>query len=391
MTSDVVIECEGCAKQKQSSKDFIAEMLEAGKRWDGRHKTKQPEPKEPEAKPKSEPSEPEPNSARAFIDEMLEASKRWSGEPIKPDHNKPDTKAWTDEMKMEACPRNGGKGYGKAKKSKGLKKANIRKMPSGETYILPRYCNMCEGCYKHHAKELKERMEYIDALARHNSDGGHWRKAVVEDDKEAKALKKKVNRNQEGRHVEYAADKPNHNVIWTFVDNNTKNPEKHGEEANPEDINFDEVYKRNRETGKKFSVGKAFKHSAVPPKGNTVRIIIPEIVVDAVDTDKAEKIVRETNYIKEANDARDAEMAYADEFKYILLELEKEGIEVLAVDHRHYNIDPERLLEEWNRKCKYWMSLNAPLPLNDSGAKVDITNRLYYPENEKEAHKEPLI
>jgi hypothetical protein len=370
------IECEGCAKQ--SNKDFLAEMLEAGKRWERNNQQSEIAPQ-----PINE------NSSSDFLAEMLEAGKKWSGKSIKPEHNKPDTKKWTDEQKMQACPRNGGSGY-----VRGKKKANIRKMPSGDTLILPRYCNICEGCYKHHAKELKERMDYMDAYAEHHSKengGGHWRKAIVEDDKEVKALKKRISRNQDGRPVEFAAEVPDHNEVWTYVDNDEPEPEKYGEEANLDDIDFDAVYKRNRQSGKKFSTGKAFKSSATPSSQETIRIIVPEIVVDIVDADKAERIIRETNYIQEANDATDAQIAYTDEFKHILIELEKEGVEVLAVDNSYYNIAPERLLEDWNRKCKYWMSINAPLDSNDSGAKVDIANRLYFPDKEKEAHLEPLI
>jgi hypothetical protein len=391
---------------QQSPRDSLEEMLEAGKRWSGSPEIEIetiPEPKKSgrefieemvetwanrsraPAKPEVKP-EPEPGSPAAFLKEMLEAGKAYEGKPV---HDKPDTKAWTDEQKMEACPRNNGKGY-----ARGVKKANIRKMPNGDTQILPRYCNMCEECYKHHAQELKERMKYFDAKAKHDTKeagGGHWRKAIVEDDKESKALKKKVSRNQENRHVEFAAEQPGHNEVWTYVDNDEPEPEKYGEMGDPEqDIDFDEVYKNNRETGKKFSVGKAFKSSAPASKEDTIRIIVPEIVVDMTDSDRAEKIMRETNYIKEVETPKEAQSAYAYEFKYVIAELEKEGIEVLAVDHTHYNIAPDRLLEEWNRKCAWWMSINAPLDSEESGANVDIKNRLYYPDNKKEAHKEPL-
>jgi hypothetical protein len=374
------VEIETVSVPEQSNSEYLAAMLKAG--YEAEYAPQ----------PKGEPSEVEPkekSDAAEFLAAMLEAGRKGDGSPVKPKHDRLDTKKWTDEQKKQACPRNNGRGY-----SRNAKKVNIRKLWNGDTYIIPRYCNMCEGCYKHHAKELKEKMEYMDALAKHHSKengGGHWRKAVVEDDKEAKALKKKVSRNQESRHVEFAAEDANCNEVWTYVDDNEPEPEKYGEAADPENIDFDSVYKRNRETGKKFSAGKAFRSPAPAPKQDTIRIIIPEVVVDMVDSDRAEQIMRETNYIKEAGDAKDAQIAYADEFKYVLLELEKEGIKVLAVDHAHYNIAPDRLLEEWNRKCKYWMSINAPLPLNSSDAKVDIANRLHYPDSKKEAHKEPLV
>jgi hypothetical protein len=401
------IECEKCNPEKQSNKEYLAAMLEAGYRDGDKPKVEietVPISEQSnseylaamlragyEAEQSSEPSEIETGEKPVMSDylrEMLEAGRHDDDSPVKPKHDKLDTKKWTDEQKKQACPRNNGRGYSRAQK-----KANIRKLWNGDTYVSPRYCNMCEGCYKHHAKELKEKMDYMDAKAAHDTKengGGHWRKAIVEDDKEAKALKKKVSRNQESRHVEFAAEAPDHNEVWTYVDDNEPEPEKYGEAADPENIDFDSVYKRNRETGKKFSTGKAFRSPVSATNQDTIRIIIPEVVVDMVDADKAEKIMRETNYIKEANDAKDAQLAYADEFKYVLLELEKEGIKILAVDHAHYNIAPDRLLEEWNRKCKYWVSINAPLPLNSSDAKVDIANRLYYPDNKKEAHKEPL-
>jgi hypothetical protein len=171
---------------------------------------------------------------------------------------------------------------------------------------------MCSGCYKAHSQELKERMEGFDNKAKNTVKDGHWRKKIVEDDKEAKALKKQISRKQDGRHVEFACDIPGQSEVWTFVENDTENPEYYGEQDNPvEDIDFDKVYENNRSTGKKFSAGKAFRSSAPAPKQETERIVVPGILVDQNDADKAAKIVQDTNYIEEAKDFKGAIELYA--------------------------------------------------------------------------------
>jgi hypothetical protein len=249
---------------------------------------------------------------------------------------------------------------------------------------------MCSGCYKAHSQELKERMEGFDNKAKNTVKDGHWRKKTVEDDKEAKALKKQISRKQGNRHVEFACEAPGQNEVWSYVDNAAEDPEYYGEAADPAEIDFDKVYENNRSTGKKFSTGKAFKSSPAAPKQETERIIMPGILVDQNDADKAAKIVQDTNYLEEARDFKDAIELYAYQFKFILTELEKEGIEVIAVNHNYRNVIPDKFLKDWNEGRKYWMSIYAPHGLNGGGANTDKPNRLYFPDNKKEAQKEPL-
>jgi hypothetical protein len=249
---------------------------------------------------------------------------------------------------------------------------------------------MCSGCYKAHSQELKERMEGFDNKVKNTVKDGHWRKKTVNED-EAKTLKKQVSRKQESRHVEFACEAPDKKEVWSYVDNDTEDLEYYGEAADPAEIDFDKVYENNRSTGKKFSTGKAFKAAPAAPKQETERIIMPGILVDQEDADKTAKIVQDTNYIEQAKDFKGAIELYAYQFKFVLKELEKEGIEVIAVNHNYRNVVPEKFLKDWNEGRKYWMSINAPHDSSSSGANIDKPNRLYYPDNKKEAQKEPLV
>lgn len=306
---------------------------------------------------------------RDIIAQQVEIGRRHANNGYIDREGKPDyEKIWTDAQKMTVCPLNGGAGYG------------IIKTYDGDTSTTPMYCNLCPGCFARHAKQLKQKMDIDQGIAQHNKLNGHWRRKIVDEGKEAQSLKKRIKRNHDGAHCEFAAQETGKNEVWSYVENEPDKTEQemaeiYGERANPDKIDWDAVYRRNRETGKKMSVGKMFKKpsAANDDKAETIRVALPEIVIEDKDrTKEANTIVRRTNYLEETDDPQKVIELYTYQFHLILKELDQADITVKAIRVNYRNIKPNKLVEDWNKNVKWWMSINAPLDTNDSGAFMDI-------------------
>lgn len=348
-------------EQVSSNRDFLNRMRAAGEKYNARRSTPKVEPK------------PKPKKKNPFLEAMREAGEKFGGYK----HNKRRWRDLSDEEKIATCTHNSGR-YG------------LRKKLSGLVERVPLHCNLCEHCYKANAKKLKDK---IGAIAGHVSDQpGQWRKKVVDEETEAQSLKKHIKRNQEGRHIELACDQPGQSEVWCYVEDEAgKDMDKiYGEPANPDDIDFDALYERNRSTGKKMSVGRAFKRSGAGVKsGDTIRIQQYEIIVkDVGQQNEAEKIIHQVNYIEEADTAEKVERLYAYQLKFILKALEEAKIEIAAINSYFYNMAKQDAVNQWNMNVKHWMSINASLVLGKE-ANVDIRDdpgRLVFPKT-----SEPVV
>ena len=293
-------------------------------------------------------------------------------------HNEQDYEKWDQEKKIANCSR---------------KVANfgIRKGFNGLTERIPRYCNYCEECYENNTLKLKTRVETIVEQVLEEKPEGQWRKKIASNDREAKSLKKRIKRNQEGNHLELACTDNSGKVeIWSYVENEPDKDDLAMENAygksgvNPvEEIDFNALYKKNRSTGKKLSTGSGFRKSpAGVKKTDTERVILPDILVkDVSRIEEAEEIIKNTNFIKVAKDADEAKRLYLYQFKFILKELKAANIEIAAIKLNFFNMAKSDILNDWNMNVQYWMSTNNPQSKN-SGAKVD-TSRLVYPKSSK--------
>jgi hypothetical protein len=354
--------------QSQSFRDLV----EAGMKYSASHPFSEPEP---------ELVESPPNSHADFLAAMVEAGQIYSNNGnIK--HDKQDYEKWSQEKKVANCSRR-------------VANFGIRKGYNGLVERTPRYCNHCAECYEANTLKLKNKVEAIAEKVLENDPGGQWRKKVVEPDKEAKSLKKRIKRNQEGRHIEIACtDNSGKTEVWTYTKDEPGKDDlamndAYGEPANLDEIEFDALYRKNRSTGKKMSTGAAFRKSgAGVKKEGTERVMLPDIIVkDTARIEEAEKIIQNTNFIKEAKSAEEAKRLYAYQFKFILEALKKANIEIAAIKMNFFNIAKEQLLNDWNMNVKYWMSIDAPL-LKDSGRKID-TSYLVYPKS-SEISDEPV-
>lgn len=279
---------------------------------------------------------------------------------------------WDDAKKIEYCTR----------------KTNlfgIRKGLNGLTEWIPRNCNNCPLCFAANSLKLKVKVDKAIEKAKEDLPDGQWRKKVVTG-QEAKSLKKRIKRNQSGRHIEAACtDGSGNTEVWSYTESeNGKDTvamdSAYGEAANPEDIDFEALYKENRSTGKKLSTGSSFRQSSPETKkSDTERVLLPDIIIkDAARTEEAEKIINDTNFIQIARSSGEAVKLYLYQFQFILKELEEAGIKIAAIKMNYFNIAKSDVLNSWNMNIQYWqMYTDSPLP-KDNGAKVD-TSKLVYP------------
>lgn len=279
-------------------------------------------------------------------------------------HKEKKWKDLSEPEKIKACTRQSGQ-------------VMTCKMPNGHVDTRPIYCNLCEKCLKANALKLKDKIDRFKEATEKSETPGQWRKKVVADDTEAKSLKKRISRNQEGRYFEVAAS-DNTNEVYVYVEDEPGKDmdEIYGEPVSLDEIDHDAMYKANRTTGKKLSTGKAFKGGALPAKKDTIRVMIPHFILDDKES-KAEKIIRDTNYLELADTPEKAKQLYQFQLKYIIKELKEAGIKILAIDAKFYNFDAKQLLNDWNRNVKYWMSINASLVHEDEGNMDTLTSRLY--------------
>lgn len=300
-------------------------------------------------------------------------------------HKEQDYEKWDKQKKIDNCPRNGASNFG------------IRKGFNGLAERIPHYCNHCNGCYEANTLKLKIKVEAIAERVLEERPDGQWRKKIVNDDKEAKSLKKRLKRNQGGNHLELACTDSSGKVeVWAYVESEPDKDETameaaYGETGDPtKDIDFDALYKKNRSTGKKLSTGSGFRKSGVAPKkSDTERVILPDILIkDISRLDEAEEIITNTNFIELAETPDKAKRLYLYQFKFLLKELKAANIEIAAIKLNFFNMSKSDILNDWNMNVQYWMSINNPQSKN-SGAKVD-TSRLVYPKVYKKPDSEAV-
>jgi hypothetical protein len=280
----------------------------------------------------------------------------------------PDKTPWKDlpdDEKVARCTHQSGMG-------------KLYKLPGGHVKKQPIYCNLCEACYKRNALKLKDRIDGFREQAEKSE--GQWRKKTIDDKTEAASFKKRISRNQEGRHFEVAANDSVKDIYVYVIDEPGKDMDKiYGERVDLDRIDYDAMYQQNRSAGKKMSTGKAFKGASSPSKGeDTIRVKIPQFVIEGGKEKEVETILRQTNYIELADTPEKANQLYDFQLKYLIQELEKESIKIIAIDYKFHNYDPDRLMEQWNSNVHYWMSINASYKDNKEAANLDnLSGRLY--------------
>jgi hypothetical protein len=319
------------------------------------------------------PVEPEPETKEKIsysFRDMIDAAEKLNPR-IKHKESKHDK--LTDEDKKRLCTRNSGI-FG------------IAKQVSGHVKVHPVNCNLCAKCYEANTLKLKVRVESIKNMAEESEKPGQWRRKIVDEGTEAQSLKKRIKRNQGDTRFEITSGEPGKSEVWSYIEDEPGKDmdEIYGEVADPNDIDFDDLYRRNRETGKSFSVGSAYKKKgAKPKKEDTERLPIPEIIVkDVTRQDEAANIIEKTNYIELANTPEEAKRLFIYQFRFILKELERVNIEIAAIKMNYYNMAKETLLDEWNSNVNYWMSINASKSKNREGD-MDITSHLIFPKSKK--------
>ncbi len=327
------------------------------------------------SKPEPEP-EPQEKVYRQDIQDILDAVEKINPE-IK--HNKPDHDKLTDEDRKRLCTRNSGL-FGM---SKGI---------DGYVKMHPLNCNKCEKCIEANTLKLKDRVEGIVSIEDASDKLGQWRCKIVDEGTEAQSLKKHIKRNQNDTRFDCTSSEPGKREIWAYIEDEVgKDMDKvYGEVSDPKSIDFKALYARNRESGKSFSVGSAYKKKGLGvKKGDTERLQIPQIIVkDVSRQDEAEDIIHKTNYVELAGTPEKAKKLYTYQFKFVLKELKKANIEIAAIKMTYYNMAKEQLLEEWNTNVRYWMSISSSKPKN-KGGEVDSTTHLIFPKSSKK--NEPVV
>lgn len=336
---------------KSDRSDFMKQMLAVGEKFS--------------AKPEPEPEEVN-QTLRNNLKAMLEAGEKGSPQIS---HNEINYDKTSDDQKMELCTRNSGL-FG------------LIKVIDGRVKFFPRNCNKCEKCLEANTIKLKERVAGFKNIAENGEKEGQWRRKIVNEGTEAESLKKRIKRNQDDTRFECASSDSGKSEVWTYVkDEPGKNMDEiYGEAADPDTIDFDDLYKRNRSTGKKLTIGSAFKSKlAAPKKEDTERLTVPEIIIkDVSQQNEAARIIEQTNYVQEAKDANHAIRLYTYQFKYILQELKAANIEIAAIKLNYFNVAKDEILEGWNENVKFWMSMNASMPKGVE-ANTDITAHLHFP------------
>ncbi len=242
----------------------------------------------------------------------------------------------------------------------------LSKALNGDIRKQPLYCNLCEDCFKRHAEDHAIKFEGAAKRAKKAHPGGVWRKKIVEVGKEADALKKRISRNQSSNHMEIACDEGNV-TIWTLtVDEPGKdNNEIYGEPANPDEIDWNEVYEENRRSGRKVSYGGDLRKKSSVAGGETVekvKVPQPQILVEKGQQEKAEDILYRTTYMKEAETSEDMVKNLHNQFYHIIDNLKKAGINILAVKDVYISLPVEKALLEYNKNVRGWqMSKDASL------------------------------
>ncbi len=346
--------------ETESSTEFLHRVIEAQQ-----CSNRSPIPPQEE----KEPDEQETlikQTIRDNMKAMLEAGEKGSPQIS---HNKPRYDKGSDEQKMEWCTRNSGK-------------RSMAKMIGGQVKLIPRYCDKCPKCLEANTLKLKNRIEGFKNIAENSEKQGVWRMKIVNEGNEADALKKRIKRNQDDIRFDCTSPELGKVEVWAYVENEPGKDmdEVYGKQANPDDIDTDDLYTRNRKEGKKLSTGSGLKpEPAMAEKQDTLRLPVPEIIIkDAARQNEAATIIEQTNYVEKAKDAAHAVRLYTYQFKYILKELEKANIEIAAIRLSYFNMAKTEILDGWNENTEFWMSMFNSIPKNIE-PNTDITAHLHFP------------
>lgn len=327
----------------------------------------------------TEPSEEKSNSD--FLKEMIEAGEMHDSNFIT---KEPRWGKMTDEEKIASC----------------LHQTGIRsfkKIVNGDVIRTPLHCNLCEKCYQANAFEIEQKIKGISESAKKDLPDGQWRMKTVSEDTEAQSLKKRIKRNQGGRHIELASEQQGKSDICIYVENESGKSEKemekaYGESVNLDNIDFSELYKRTREQGKKVSTGKAFRKPVAlkQEKEEKEKVLTPQVIIkDKTRQNEAERIFEQVNYMQHAETGQEVIRLFLLQFKYIMKELEKAGIQIAVVKFSYLYMTEKQLLDDWNGNIDKWewLSKNASLPEDNEwfmDTEEDITSRLIFPTKKKD-------
>lgn len=351
---------------KQSNSDFLKEMIAAGEMYS--------------AKPEEEKP---PHPQADFLKEMIEAGEMYDSSFVT---KEPRWGKGTDEEKIASCFH-----------QTGIK--SFKKIVNGEMIRTPLHCNLCEKCYTMNTEQIAQKIKGISESVKKDLPDGQWRMKVVDEDTEAKSLKKRIKRNQNGRHIELASEQQGKSDMWIYVEDESGKSEKemedaYGKLANPDEIDFDKLYKRTRKRGRKVSTGSAFREPAAPKtKEEKEKVLVPQVIIkDKTRQNETERIFEQVNYIQEAETVQEVIRLFLLQFKYIMKELEQAGIQVAAVKYSYTYMTEEQLLEDWNKNVRKWewLSTNTSLPKDNDWFMdkddEDITTRLVFP-NKKDSEE----
>jgi hypothetical protein len=309
------------------------------------------------------------NDIKMWINAIKEADKK--AEKLR--YGQRSWKDYTREEKMASCNHRTGHFL-------------LSKALNGDVKAQPLYCNLCPECYARHAEDHKIKFEAAAKRAKKKRPKGVWRKKIVQEGKEAGALKKRISRNQGSNHMEIAHSE-NNVTIWTLtVDEPGKNMnEIYGRPANPDEIDWNEVYEENRRSGRKVSYGGDLRKKNATPKEETkkVKVPTPQVIVPKSQQKMAEDIIYRTTYMKEAETSEELVKNLHSQFYRIINNLKAANINVLAVKDVYISMPAKESLKEYNKNIKSWqMSKDTPL-LKDNGDNEDFYDLLYYPAEKK--------
>lgn len=320
-------------------------------------------------------NEPEKQSNSDFLKEMIEAGEMYDSNFITRESR------WgklNDTEKIATCT------Y-----QTGIK--SFKKMVNGEVIRTPLYCNLCEKCYQANTFEIEQKIKDISESIKKDLPDGQWRMKTVEQDTEAKSLKKRIKRNQEGRHIELASEQSGKSDMYIYVENEPDKSEEeieqaYGKSVNLEEIDFNKLYKRTREQGKKVSTGSAFRKPVAPKKEKEEKekVLTPQVIIkDKNQQNEAEQIFEQVNYMQKAETGAEVIQLFLLQFKYIMKELEKAGIKIAAVRFSYIYMTEKQLLDDWNKNIEKWewLSTNTSLPKNNEwfvDTEEDNTSRLVW-------------
>lgn len=254
----------------------------------------------------------------------------------------------------------------------------------------PFYCHKCPKCLEMQAQNHEIKFNAANRRAIENKPNGHWRMQIVpKNSRESTALKKRINRNQDARHMAIdSLDSPGMEEIWSFVsDEPRKNMNSYGDIADPTKIDWHKINMQNKQTGNKISYGKGIRGPSKPtPEKDTVRVLMPEIIISSPDDKKkALEIIGSTNLLEYATDHKNAQHLILLQFQYILQELEKEDIKNNVVRDSYFNLPEKELLNLWNGNVENCMSLYTAINNNQAADwdTIKTVSRFYQSQKEE--------